>query len=322
MKKEKILVIGACGQLGRELTLALKEKYGEKAIIACDRLEEANAKMTQVKYIRLDVTNKAHLELLIVDEKVTQIYMLAALLSASAESEPSMAWHVNMDGLLNVLELAVRYKVAKVFWPSSIAIFGPDSPKEYCSQDAFTIPTTVYGISKLSGEYWCRYYYEKFGLDVRSLRYPGLISYKALPGGGTTDYAVDIFYKAKARQKFSCFLKADTALPMMFMDDAIRATLELMGAPRENISIRTSYNLAAVSFTPSELAMEIKKMMPGFQIAYKPDFRQQIAESWPSSINDRLAREDWGWLPRFTMEEMVREMMENVQVETQAVPNL
>ncbi|WP_432708130.1 NAD-dependent epimerase/dehydratase family protein [Pedobacter sp.] len=315
MKEEKILIIGACGQLGRELTVALMERYGEEAIIACDRLEAGQAKMTQVRYIKADVTNKEQLQTLIENEKVTQIYLLAAMLSASGENAPSMAWHVNMDGLLNVLELSVIYKVQKVFWPSSIAVFGPESPKVSCPQEAFTIPTTVYGISKLSGEYWCRYYYEKFGLDVRSVRYPGLISYKAMPGGGTTDYAVDIFYKAKAGEKFNCFLKADTALPMMYMDDAIRATLELMEIPSANISIRTSYNLAAVSFTPSELAQEIKKVMPGFQISYQPDFRQQIAESWPSSINDKVAKDDWGWIPRYSRREIVTEMLKNVKID-------
>lgn len=310
-----ILVIGACGQLGRELTLALKESYGKTAIIACDRLDAAIAKMTDVRYHKLDVTDKAQLQQLMENEKITQIYMLAALLSANAENDPILAWHVNMGGLLNVLELSVRYKVTKVFWPSSIAVFGPESPKENCPQDAFTIPTTVYGISKLSGEYWCRYYYEKFGLDVRSLRYPGLISYKALPGGGTTDYAVDIFYKAKAGKTFTCYLKADTTLPMMFMDDAIRATLKLMEAPKENISIRTSYNLAGVSFTPAELATEIGKQLPDFQIIYEPDFRQQIADSWPSSINDSPARKDWEWQAKFNTEQMVTVMLENVQVE-------
>jgi nucleoside-diphosphate-sugar epimerase len=316
MKEEKILILGACGQLGRELTVALKEKYGKKAIVATDRLETAKAKVKEVKYIRLDVTNKAHLQLVIVEEKVTQVYLLAAMLSASGEKEPSMAWQVNMDGLLNVLELSVKYKVDKVFWPSSIVVFGPESPKVNCSQTAFTIPTTVYGISKLSGEYWCRYYYEKFGLDVRSLRYPGLISYRALPGGGTTDYAVDIFYRAKAGENFTCFLNADTALPMMFMDDAVRATLELMEAPKESISVRTSYNLAAVSFTPSELVAEINKVLPDFKVAYAPDFRQAIADSWPASINDRMAREDWGWSARFGISEIVKVMLDNVQVDS------
>jgi nucleoside-diphosphate-sugar epimerase len=262
----------------------------------------------------MDVMNKAQLQFVIQEEKVTQIYHLAAMLSASGEKEPSLAWQVNMDGLLNVLELSVRYKVEKVFWPSSIAVFGPETPKFNTSQTASTIPTTVYGISKLAGEHWCRYYFDKFGLDVRSLRYPGLISYKALPGGGTTDYAVDIFYKAKAGEKFNCFLKEGTALPMMFMDDAVRATLELMNAPKEKISVRTSYNLAAVSFMPEELAAEIGKIEPGFQIGYAPDFRQGIADGWPASINDRMAREDWGWKPRFGIKEIVETMMENVKV--------
>ncbi|TKC10427.1 NAD-dependent epimerase/dehydratase family protein [Pedobacter polaris] len=315
MKEERILVIGACGQLGHELTVALKNKYGEKAIIACDRLEYAKANIKDVKYVKLDVMDKAYLQLVIVEERITQIYLLAAVLSASGEKDPGMAWQVNMNGLLNVLDLSVSYQVEKVFWPSSIAVFGPESPKEDCGQNAFTIPTTVYGISKLSGEYWCRYYFEKFGLDVRSLRYPGLISYKTLPGGGTTDYAVDIFYKAKAGEKYTCFLKSDTALPMMFMDDAVKATLDLMETQKENISIRTSYNLAAVSFTPSELATAIRKVEPNFEISYEPDFRQEIADGWPASINDNVAREDWGWLPRFGTDEIVNVMMENVKVE-------
>lgn len=313
--EQKILVIGACGQLGRELTLALKEKYGKKAVIASDRLEPAKAKVKEVKYVRLDVTNRAHLQLVMVEEGITQVYLLAAVLSASGESDPAMVWQVNMDGLLNVLSLSVRYKVSKVFWPSSIAVFGPDSPKLNCPQDAFSVPSTVYGISKLSGEYWCNYYFEKFGLDVRSLRYPGLISYRAMPGGGTTDYAVDIFYKARAGERFSCFLKACARLPMMYMDDAVRATLELMEAPKKNISVRTSYNLSAVSFSPEELSAEIVKVEPGFQVSYAPDFRQAIAESWPGSIDDSRARNDWGWKHRFGLKELVGEMMENVQVD-------
>lgn len=316
MKEEKILVLGACGQLGSELVMALKVKFGKKNVTASDILPIGSRGTNMgVKYLPLNVTNKAHVMKVIADEKPTQVYHLAAMLSASGEKDPGQAWQVNMDGLLNVLEMCSRYKVEKVFWPSSIAVFGPESPKIACSQTAFTVPTTVYGISKLSGEYWCRYYFEKFGLDVRSLRYPGLISYKALPGGGTTDYAVDIFYKAKAGVKFSCFLKEDTPLPMMFMDDAVRATLELMEAPREKIKVRTSYNLAAVSFTPGQLADEIRKGCAGFQVSYAPDFRQTIADSWPASINDRQAREDWGWQHRFGISEIVREMMENVKVE-------
>lgn len=319
IKEQKILITGACGQLGREVIMALKAKYGKKALVATDKLEVIKAKIVGVKYLRVDVTSKAQLQFVIQEEKITQVYHLAAMLSASGEKDPLMAWQVNMDGLLNVLELSARFKVEKVFWPSSIAVFGPETPKVNTSQHAFTIPTTVYGISKLSGEYWCRYYFEKYGVDVRSLRYPGLISYKTLPGGGTTDYAVDIFYKVKAGQAYVCFLSADTPLPMMYMDDAVRATLELMDVPVEKISMRSAYNLSALSFTPAELASEIKKIDPEFRITYAPDFRQAIAESWPAMINDRLAREDWGWKHRFGLREIVAEMMENVIVEQGAV---
>lgn len=314
MEEQKILITGACGQLGRELVRELKLNYGKKSIVATDRLDVVEAKLSGVKYLRVDVTNKAQLQFVIQQEKITQIYHLAAVLSAKGEMDPAKAWQVNIDGLLNVLELSVRFKVQQVFWPSSIAVFGPDTPKVNTSQNAFTIPTTIYGISKLSGEYWCRYYFEKFGLDVRSLRYPGLISHRSLPGGGTTDYAVEIFYKAKAGQDYNCFLSAETPLPMMYMDDAVRATMELMKAPVANISIRSGYNLAAVTFTPQELAAEIKNIVPDFKVVYAPDFRQEIADSWPASINDRLAREDWGWQHRFGLKEIVEEMMEQVVV--------
>ena len=315
MQEERILVIGACGQLGRELTQALKEKYGKKNVVASDIKELSKSGYKELKYIRLDVTNKAHVLSIITDEKITQVYHLAAMLSATGEKDPHLAWQVNMDGLLNVLDVCVKRNVSKVFWPSSIAVFGPDSPKASCSQNSYAVPTTVYGISKRSGEYWCKYYFDRYGLDVRSLRFPGLISYKVLPGGGTTDYAVDIFYKAKSGEKFTCFLDAETVLPMMFMNDAVRATLELMAAEKEKINIRTSYNLSAVSFSPSDLSTEIRKFEPGFEIEYAPDFRQAIADSWPAMINDNVARHDWGWRHDFGLREIVGEMMEHIIVE-------
>lgn len=315
MEEQKILIIGACGQLGRELTIALIEKYGENNVIASDLIEKSKSGYHDVKYVKLDVTNKAQVLQVVADERVSQVYHLAAMLSANGEKNPNFAWQVNMDGLLNVLDICVKQNVKKVFWPSSIAVFGQGSPKMNCDQTAFTVPTTVYGISKRAGEYWCNYYFERYGLDVRSLRYPGLISYKALPGGGTTDYAVDIFYKAKAGTKFTCFLDQKTMLPMMFIDDAVRATLELMDAPSQALTVRTSYNLAAISFTPQDLAEEIAKLAPDFEIAYEPDFRQAIADSWPAIINDDVARKDWGWAPRFRTSEIVTVMMENVSAE-------
>lgn len=311
---EKILIIGACGQVGRELTAALILRYGKQAVLAADRLEQPKSGYTKSQYVRLDVTNKAQVLKVVSDQQTTQIYQLAAVLSASGEKEPALAWEANMEGLLTILDVAVKRKVAKVFWPSSIAVFGKGTPRFSTPQDAFSVPTTVYGISKLAGEYWCNYYFERYGLDVRSLRFPGLISYKALPGGGTTDYAVDIFYKAKAGEVFDCFLAPGTLLPMMFMDDAIRATLELMDADAKAITVRTSYNLAAMSFSPAKLAEQIQQHLPEFSIRYVPDFRQQIADSWPMSVNDQKAREDWAWQHRFGLEELVTEMLTHVKV--------
>ena len=312
---EKILVIGACGQIGKELTLALIEKYGKKAVVASDILEKHKVKPATLRYERLDVTNKAQLLMLVRSEKITQIYVLAAVLSASGEKDPQGSWQLNMDGLLNVLDVSVKCGVTRVFWPSSIAVFGEGCPKVGAVEETFSVPSTVYGMSKLAGEYWCRYYFDRYGLDVRSLRYPGLISYKGLPGGGTTDYAVDIFYKAKAGEEFTCFLAEDTRLPMMFMDDAIRATLELMEAPLDSVTVRTSYNLSGVSFSPSELVEAIRMQVPGFSVRYAPDFRQKIADSWPDSVDDSKARRDWGWKPRFGLVALVSEMLAQVQVE-------
>ncbi|WP_407430542.1 NAD-dependent epimerase/dehydratase family protein [Arcticibacter sp.] len=310
----KILVIGACGQIGSELTHALRERYGSAQVIAGDRLSAASHAGPGNPYVQLDVLDKALLSQIVAHEDISQIYHLAAVLSATGEKEPQLAWQINMQGLLNVLDVAVAAGVEKVFWPSSIAVFGPDSPKENCPQQAVTEPTTVYGISKCAGEYWCNYYHKKFGLDVRSLRFPGLISYLAAPGGGTTDYAVDIFHKAVETAEYVCYLEANTLLPMMYMSDAIRATMELMDANAENLTVRTSYNLAGLSFTPAEIAQAIAKRIPEFRIAYAPDFRQQIAESWPGSIDDHMAREDWGWKPEFDLEDMVDEMLRGIKI--------
>ncbi|KIA95991.1 NAD-dependent epimerase [Pedobacter kyungheensis] len=314
MNKETILVIGACGQIGKELLVALREKNGHDNVIAADIHPQESLPAETAPYVKLNVLDAQALEALIVDQQITQIYHLAAVLSAKGESNPTLAWDLNMNSLLSVLDLSVKHKVNKVFWPSSIAIFGPDSEKINCPQQGVTEPSTVYGISKAAGEHWCKYYFEKHGLDVRSLRYPGLISYTGAPGGGTTDYAVDIFHHAVQGKPYTCFLSEETALPMMFMEDAIHATLQLMDAPAENVHIRTAYNLGALSFTPQELAAEIKSQVPEFVVNYAPDFRQAIADSWPSSIDDSAARKDWGWKPAYDLKAMTTEMLENLLV--------
>ncbi|KIA96593.1 NAD-dependent epimerase [Pedobacter kyungheensis] len=311
MNKTKVLVIGACGQIGVELTEALRQKYGRYQVIAAD-IREKNKAGDHYLYVKLDVTDKSKLLMLCREERITQIYLLAAMLSASGERDPALAWQLNMDGLLNVLDVAEKCEMDKVFWPSSIAVFGLDAPAQHTPQANASIPSTVYGISKASGEYWCHYYFEKYGLDVRSLRFPGLISYKSPPGGGTTDYAVDIFHKALADGRYLCFLKPGTMLPMMYMPDAIRAVLELMDAPAEKLRVRTSYNLSAMSFTPEVLGAEIGKHIGDFKLDYLPDFRQQIADTWPDSIDDYDARVDWAWQSRFGLKEMVRDMLENL----------
>jgi nucleoside-diphosphate-sugar epimerase len=263
-------------------------------------------------YLSLDVLNREEVRRIIIENELTTVYLLAALLSATAEKNPDFAWRLNMEGLFTILDLGKEGVVQRIFWPSSIAVFGPSTPKLNTPQHTVMEPSTVYGISKQAGEQWCAYYFNKFGVDVRSLRYPGLISHKSLPGGGTTDYAVDIFYQAKKSSKYTCFLRPDTALPMMFMEDAIEATLQLMEAPAESLSIRTSYNVSACSFTPSELAERIKKEIPDFEVSYSPDFRQAIADSWPASIDDQVARKDWGWNHRFGLDELVNVMLEHV----------
>jgi nucleoside-diphosphate-sugar epimerase len=315
----KLLVIGAGGQLGSELTKALVNTHGSEAIIATDFQESVKSKFDYCRFKTLDVLDKDAIANLIQEEKITQIYHLAAILSANGEKNPVQAWDINMQGLLNVLELAKEFKLDKVFWPSSIAVFGPNSPKSNTPQDAFKNPTTVYGISKLAGEHWCEYYFNTYGVDVRSLRFPGLIGYKSLPGGGTTDYAVDIYYKAVNKESFTCFLQEDTALPMMYMEDAVQATLQLMAAPASNIQIRTSYNLSGMSFSPKEIAESIRSHYPEFSISYAPDFRQKIADSWPSSINDDCARNEWGWKASFALAEMTAEILTKLPSQIQKI---
>lgn len=309
----KILVLGSCGQIGTELVLALRQQFGNNNVVAADLRDTCPDILNNGPYIKLDALDRTAVRSYIIDEQIKEVYLLAALLSATAEKNPDFAWKLNMEGLFTILDLAKEGHISKVFWPSSIAVFGPTTPADHTPQHTIMEPSTVYGISKQAGERWCEYYHHKFGVDVRSIRYPGLISYKSLPGGGTTDYAVDIFYKAKAEGKFTSFLSAGTALPMMFMDDAIRGTLELMAAPAEQIKIRSAYNLAGCSFTPAELAAEIKQWLPAFEIDYAPDFRQAIADSWPNSIDDSHAQKDWGWKAKFDTKALVKVMLENVK---------
>jgi nucleoside-diphosphate-sugar epimerase len=312
MAKQRILVIGASGQIGVELTLALRKIYGNNNVIASDLREQNPLLEGSGPYVSLDVMNKEMLHVQVIRQNITQIYLLAAILSATGEKNPNLAWHLNMQGLLNVLDIAREENLHKVYWPSSIAVFGPTSPKVNCPQQTIIEPITVYGISKYAGEFWCNYYYQRFGVDVRSLRYPGLISYKSAPGGGTTDYAVEIFHEAKEEKKYECFLKEDTYLPMMYMPDAIKATIELMEAPASKITTRTSYNISGMSFSPKEIAAEIKKHIPEFEITYKEDYRQSIANSWPQSIDDAVARKDWGWKEEYDLSTMVKDMLENI----------
>ncbi|NCD68619.1 NAD-dependent epimerase/dehydratase family protein [Mucilaginibacter agri] len=309
---EKVLVIGANGQIGTELVLALRGIYGAEQVVASD-INDAADVIKDGPFEYVNVLDPNNLRKVFEKHQPTQVYLLAAILSAVGEQKPRLAWDLNMDGLLSVLDLAVEFKVTKVFWPSSIAVFGPHSPQyntpQYCVMD----PNTVYGFSKLAGERWCEYYHAKHGLDVRSIRYPGLISWKAAPGGGTTDYAIHIFHEALKTKSYTSFLSADTALPMMYMDDAIRATISLMDAPAEQISIRSSYNLGGISFNPEQLAAEIKKHIPEFEISYaENDPRQAIADSWPKSIDDSQALQDWGWKLEFGIEKMTEEMLKNL----------
>jgi nucleoside-diphosphate-sugar epimerase len=313
MVKEKILVIGASGQIGVELALALRKIYGNANVVASDLREENELLKGTGPYVSLDVMNKEMLHVQVIRQNITQIYLLAAILSATGEKNPGLAWHLNMQGLLNVLDIAREEKLQKVYWPSSIAVFGPTSPRKNCPQQTIIEPITVYGISKYAGEFWCNYFHHRFGVDVRSVRYPGLISYKSAPGGGTTDYAIEIFHEAMENKSYKCFLKEDTYLPMMYMPDAINATIELMESPAEKISIRTSYNISGISFSPKEIAAEIKKHIPEFKMEYSPDYRQAIADSWPQSIDDSVARNDWGWKHEYDLSRMTADMLENLK---------
>jgi len=309
---KKILVIGAGGQIGSELVLALRKLFGIDLVIAADVKEDCPAIISDGPYVQMDILDRENVRKYIIEESVTEVYLLAALLSATAEKHPDFAWKLNMEGLFTILDLAKEGYIKKIFWPSSIAVFGLTTPRESTPQYTIMEPTTVYGISKQAGERWCEYYFNKFNVDVRSIRYPGLVSYTSLPGGGTTDYAVDIFYQAKKTNSYNCFLAADTQLPMMYMADAIRATIELMEAPIEQIKIRSAYNLSGCSFTPEQIANDIRKHLPDFSITYNPDFRQEIADSWPKSIDDSCAREDWGWKEEYNESKIVQIMLENV----------
>ena len=308
----RILIIGACGQLGTELTLKLRELKGEENVVAADLREEPVKLIENGSYEKLDILDKTRYLDILKRYDVKEVYHLVAVLSAKGEQNPQFAWRLNMESLLTVLESG-RDQVEKIYWPSSIAVFGPDTPPKDTPQRTVMNPNTVYGISKQAGERWCEYYFNTYGVDVRSLRYPGLIGYKAMPGGGTTDYAVDIFYKAIAGETFNCFLKEESQLPMMYMEDAVRATIELMEAPTEQVKIRSSYNLTAMSFTPSGIAAEIKKHYPEFEITYSPDFRQKIADGWPGSIDDSHARSDWGWDHQYDLPRLVEVMITNLK---------
>ncbi|MCD6011258.1 MAG: NAD-dependent epimerase/dehydratase family protein [Flavipsychrobacter sp.] len=311
---EKILIIGAGGQIGVELALALRKTYGDSNVIASDIKEEAHPLLKDSgPYEVLNAMDHRGIHELVRKQGVTQIYLLAALLSATGEKAPHKAWEINMQSLLHTLDLAVQEKLHKIYWPSSIAVFGPTTPREETPQKTVIEPRTVYGVSKYAGELWCQYYNQRWGLDVRSLRYPGLISWKSEPGGGTTDYAVEIYHEALKHKKYTCFLSENTYLPMMYMDDAIRGTIELMEAPAEKLKTRMAYNLSAMSFSPKEIAAAIQKHIPGFTIDYNPDFRQAIADGWPKSIDDAAARADWGWSHNFDLDKMTADMLKHLK---------
>jgi nucleoside-diphosphate-sugar epimerase len=315
MVKDKILVIGASGQIGVELTLALRKIYGNANVIASDLREQNPLLEGTGPYVALDVMNKEMLHVQVIRQNIRQIYLLAAILSATGEKNPNLAWNLNMTGLLNVLDIAREEKLDKIYWPSSIAVFGPTSPKKNCPQQTIIEPITVYGISKYAGEFWCNYYFNRYGVDVRSIRYPGLISYKSAPGGGTTDYAVEMFQAAVDKESYTCFLRENTYLPMMYMPDAIRGTIELMEAPADKISIRHSYNLGSLSVSPLDIENSIRNHIPGFKANYQPDYRQAIADSWPEGIDDSVARADWGWKPEFDLARMTADMLQNLSTD-------
>ena len=313
MATEKILITGALGQIGTELTNRLVEIHGRENVVASG-LDRYDQNLTSAGYYeRMDVTNTQLVRQIVKDYEITTVYHLASLLSGTSEKQPLFAWKLNVEPLINFCEMAREGLLSKIFWPSSIAVFGKGIPKENVAQDVVLNPTTVYGISKLAGEKWCEYYHDKYGVDVRSIRYPGLISYKTPPGGGTTDYAVEIFYKAIEENSYKSFITEDTFMPMLYMEDAIEATLKLMQAEKDALSVRTSYNLGGMSFSPKELAAAIEKKQPGFTISYQPDFRQAIADSWPASIDDSVARQDWGLTYKYGLEEMTEDMLKNLK---------
>jgi nucleoside-diphosphate-sugar epimerase len=308
-----ILILGACGQIGTELTEKLRTIYGSENIIASDIREGDLFMMKAGPFEIIDATDKETILKVVKKYNVTQVYLLAAMLSATAEKAPEKGWNLNMKSLLGVLDLAKGKHIKQIYWPSSIAVFGPTTPKQNTPQKTLMEPSTVYGISKVSGEFWCKYYHDKYDVDVRSLRYPGIISWKTKPGGGTTDYAVDIFFKAIEKGNYNCFLSEKTRLPMMYMNDAIDATIQIMQAKPEDIKIRTSYNLSAMDFTPQEISLEIKNYIPDFKITYQPDYRQQIADTWPQSIDDSSARKDWNWQQKFDLKSMTADIFKNLK---------
>lgn len=311
--KKGILILGACGQIGTELTQSLRKRFGNERVIASDIRCGNSSFVNDGPFEIIDAMDYEAIEDVIFRYNVDTVYLMAAMLSAVAEKFPEKAWNLNMNSLFNVLNLAKEGKISKVFWPSSIAVFGPTTPRVNTPQVTVMEPTTVYGISKQTGERWCEYYNKKFGVDVRSIRYPGLISYATEPGGGTTDYAVEIFHRALKHGNYRCFLNEETTLPMMFMDDAIRATIDIMDAEEEDIKIRSSYNLAGISFNPEEISESIKKHLPDFEISYEPDFRQEIADTWPQSIDDSKAQEDWGWENKFSLDNITQIMLDSLK---------
>ncbi len=311
--KKRILIIGASGQIGTELTAFLRKKFGQHKVVASDIKEGDASLIAAGPFEILDATDYDAVEDIVIRYEITEVYLMAAMLSATAEKFPMKAWNLNMSSLFNVLNLARDKKIEKIFWPSSIAVFGPTTVKTDTPQRTVMEPSTVYGISKQTGERWCEYYANKYHVDVRSIRYPGLVSYKTLPGGGTTDYAIDIYHKALKHKKYTCFLNAQTTLPMMFMDDAIKATFGIMETAKENIKIKSSYNLAAMSFSPAQIAASVRKHIPDFEIEYNPDFRQKIADSWPQSIDDSEAKKDWGWDYSISLDAMSDIMIRNLK---------
>jgi len=313
MSESNILVIGAGGQIGTDLVSALREKFGADSVVAADLKEDCPEAITGGPYEQLDVENHSALEAIIVKHEIETVYHLVAMLSASAEKNPVKGWNLNMDTLFHVLELARTGKIKKVFWPSSIAVFGPNSPRENTPQHTVLEPSTVYGISKVAGESWCEYYHNKYGVDVRSVRYPGIISHKAAPGGGTTDYAVHIYHEALKNGRYNSFIQADRSLPMMYMPDAIRATMAIMEAPEKQIKLRTSYNISGMSFNPEEIGGAVKKALPEFEMGYDLDYRNDIAANWPASVDDSNARQDWGWEPQYDLDQMTEDMIQHLR---------